>query len=318
MINKISSPGIGPQSALPPGKRTSASEQSAPTGPTSNADHVQLSGHALMLSRLFGQDEATYTGEVMTDRNSSTTALVPYLTGEDRAMLEKMYDYSVANSIDLQHVDALGGDLAFYRRFGASSGAHDLFDAEGHALAFEFSQADKAYAERIADNSATSTIDQGFLQSELVVGGRGTNFAFLERMTEVFSTQPQDIPRANQAPIAAYNAEANKLVVTASRDVQLVIPEADYSSVNGVGRWRTPELEAAHNAKYGPHKNGGAIAELISTGDTNTRGFLTLLDAFAQNSGVSRSSLNSLVDLLNSDSVKRLWPEVSGQHDKVK
>jgi len=203
MINKICSSSIAPQSALPPDKKASTAEQRAIAEPAANADHVKLSGHALMLSRLFGQDEATYTGKVMTDRNSTTTALVPYLTGEDRAMLEKMYDYSVANGIDLRHVDALGGDLAFYRRFGASSGAHDLFDTEGHALAFEFSQTDKAYAERIADNSATSTIDQGFLQSELVVGGRGTNFAFLERMTEVFSSQPKDIPRANQAPIAA-------------------------------------------------------------------------------------------------------------------
>lgn len=320
MINKISSPSVVPQSSFVQEKKPSTAEQRVPTETAADTGSVKLSGHALMLSRLFGQDEAGYTGEVMTDRNSSTGALVPYLTGEDRAMLEKMYDYSVANSIDLRHVDALGGDLAFYRRFGTSSGAHDLFDAEGHALTFAFSQSDKAHAERIAENSATSTIDRGFLQSELVVGGRGANFSFLERMTEVFSAQPKDIPRANQAPIAAYNAEANKLVATASSDVQLVIPEADYSSINGVGHWRTPELEAAHNAKFGMHQGGGAISDLLAAGDANTRGFLTLLDGYAQHNGISRNELNSVIDLLHSDAVAKLWPEVAGQkqHDQVK
>lgn len=281
MINQVTSSGMAPPAISASGKE--AGQQPAATPPQPAAGSVALSGHALMLSRLFGQEASTYTGQVKTGRNADNGELVPYLTRDDRAMLERMYDYSVAHGIDLQHVDALGSDLAMYRRFGASNPVGVIYDTEGHAQTYDFSASNKVLAQRIADNSATSTLDLGFLQSELVAGTHSANFAFLARMTEVFSTRAAGgIPAASQAPIAAYSREANRLDVAVSRDVQLVIPEADYSSVDGVGHWRTPELEAAHNAKYGLGQKGGGIAALLAGGDATVRDFLKLLDGYAR------------------------------------
>lgn len=208
-------------------------------------DTVSLSGHALLLSRLFGEDESSYTGNVES-RDSGDTSLARYLTKDDRAMLEQMYEYSQKNGLDLSHVDALGADLGGYRKFGAATGAKGLYDLEGHALTVTQSGENQQILDRIKSSGALSStsIDSGFLQSEMATGGHAANYAFLERMVNVFSTGAQ----AASAPIAAYNAQANKLVVTASADVQLNIPEADYVSVNGVGHWRTAELAAAHGA----------------------------------------------------------------------
>lgn len=320
MIDPVTSPSIRPQSASLPEQKATANQPSAAAPPTGKAGSVTLSGHALMLSRLFSQDESTYKCEVMTDRNANNGLLIPYLTVDDRAMLEKMYDYCVANDVDVEHVDQLAGELASYRRFGANNESGELYDLGGHKLTVSFTETNRAHAERIANNMATTTIDQGFLKSELIEGHRVTSFAFLERMTEVFSTRsPDAIPPASQAPIAAYNREACNPVVTASKDVQIVIPEADYSNVNGVGHWRTPELEAAHNARFGLNGKGSGISGLLAGDDDRLREFLTMLDGYAKSKGVSGSAMNTMLDLLNSEPVKRLWAEISGlaPHDKA-
>lgn len=265
---------------------------------------VEISGRAALLSRLFGQDESTYTGEVKTDKSNMSGELVPYLTSDDRTMLEKMYEYSSANGIDLRHVDALGTDLAIYRRFGASVAPKDLYDVEGHALTVEFSATNKAAAERIAhgDAIASTTIDQGFLSSELTVGGHAVNHAFLERMVQVFSTGENELSSgstsANHGGIAAYSAEANKLVNIASVDVQLVIPEADYVNVNGVGHWRTPELEAQHNLRISKGSGESAISGLLAGGDDSIRDFLTLLNGYAKSRHVVQEEMNQMIKLL--------------------
>lgn len=244
--------------------------RSAPDS-SSGADMVTLSGHSLLVSRLFGQDDSTYTGEVLA-KNSASQSLTGYLTKNDRDMLEKMYDYSRENGLDLRHVDALAGDLGSYRKHGASREASGLYDTAGHAMTVTLSEANQKIADRIevGDAISTSTIDQGFLRSEMVVGGHAANYAFLERMMSVFSTTTAQV--SQEAPLAAYSHEANKLATTLSEDVQLVIPEADYTNVDGVGHWRTPELAAAHAAALAGLEAGNpnAMKEFLSMLDANT------------------------------------------------
>lgn len=278
---------------------------------------VAISGRAMMLSRLFGQDESNYTGEVMTNKSDASGALVPYLTKDDRAMLEKMYVYSNDNGIDLKHVDALGQDLAVYRRFGASAAPKDLYDTAGHSLKVELSAVNKAAAERIASGSAiaSTTIDQGFLRSELTVGGHAVNHEFLERMVGVFSSSADISDRsgnpASRGAIAAYNAESNKLVNIASKNVELVIPEADYVNVNGVGHWRTQEHETPDNLGNVIGSNGSAISDLLSSGETNVREFLTLLDGYSKNKNIDRKDMGNLISLLKSPSADGIWSLLS-------
>jgi hypothetical protein len=267
------------------------------------ADTVRLSGHALMLSRLFGQDESTYTGAVLT-QDGDTPTLSDFLTKDDRDMLEKMYEYSQNNGLDLRHVDALGGDLGFYRRFGASQENKNLYDTEGHKLTPKLSEANQQISDRIdaSDAISQSTIDQGFLRSEMVVGGHAANYSFLERIIGAFSTtdplSSDKLSQENRAPIAAYNAEANKLLAMPSKDVQLVIPEADYMSVNGVGRWRTPELAAANGAK----QSDGLSVKLKTMQD-----MLSILDSYA------RENNSASPDMTGRSLIGRLIT-----HDKIK
>jgi hypothetical protein len=273
---------------------------------------VDISGRAALLSRIFGQDESTYTGKVKTDKSNTSGALVPYLTSEDRAMLEKMYEYSSANGIDLRHVDALGTDLAIYRRFGASVAPTNLYDVEGHALTVELSAVNKSAAERIAKSGAiaSTTIDQGFLGSELTVGGHAVNHEFLERMVEIFSTNilsTTSVTSANHGSIAAYSSEANKLVNIASTDVQLVIPEAEYVNINGVGHWRTLELEAQHNLRISKMAAGSAVSNILVGGDSSVLDFLTLLEGYAKTKNVEQNNMNQLIELLKSSSANEIW-----------
>ncbi|MYM29313.1 hypothetical protein GTP58_13365 [Duganella sp. CY15W] len=266
------------------------------------SDSVTLSGQALMLSRLFGEDASTYTGRVEA-KESNVTSLNRYLTTDDREMLANMYEYAQNNGIDLKHVDALAGDLGGYRKFGTATGSSGQYDLEGHARTVSQSADNQQIIDRIKASAALSqtTIDQGFIQSEMVTGGHAANYAFLERMVNVFSTQsPQGAATAgasSAAPLAAYNADANKLVTTVSDDVQLVVPEADYVSVNGVGHWRTPELAAANQKP--PSANGQPdIQDLLSLLDRQTK----------QNNGVSQlpDKVKTIVaDWLNSSTTNK-------------
>ena len=263
-----------------------AAPSAAATATATRSDTVTLSGHALMLSRLFGEDESTYTGQVEA-KDSNVTSLNRYLTKDDRNMLANMYEYAQNNGIDLKHVDALAGDLGGYRKFGTATGSSGQYDLEGHARTVSQSADNQQIIDRIKNSGTLSqtTIDQGFIQSEMVTGGHAANYAFLERMVNVFSTQsPQGAAAAganSATPLAAYSADANKLVTTVSDDVQLVVPEADYVSVNGVGHWRTPELAAA---------NGAANQQPSSAnGQPDIQDLLSLLDRQSkQNNGLSQ------------------------------
>jgi len=256
-----------------------------PTGTktaSTKSDTVNLSGRALMLSRLFGQDESTYTGQVEA-KDSSVTSLARYLTTDDRAMLANMYDYAQSNGIDLRHVDALAGDLGGYRKFGTATGSSGLYDLEGHAMTITQSTDNQQIIDRIKTSSALSqtTLDQGFIQSEMVTGGHAANYAFLERMINVFSQGASSTAASESTPLASYDPGANKLVAQVSKDVQLVIPEADYISVNGVGHWRTPELAAAHELKNQKTHS--------TSGQPDIQDLLSLLDRqVKQNNGIGQ------------------------------
>lgn len=261
----------------------------------------------MLISRLFDGDESTYTGEVRTNKNDGTGALTPFLTAQDRALLEEMYVYSVENGIDLKHVDALGGDLAGYRKHGKSAPHEGLYDLEGHQITAELSATNKVAADRIAVSDALNTtrLDAGFIQSELDVSGHAVNHAFLERMVEVFSVggASDQTTSANRGPIAAYSVEANKLVVKLSADVRLVIPEADYTNIDGVGHWRTPESEAQHRLSL----QGGAAGTAASTpngGNQDIQAFLDFLKGYGKLNNVPQQTISQLIGLLDVPNIK--------------
>lgn len=279
---------------------------------------IEISGRGMVMSRLFGQDETTYTGEVKTNKNDASGNLTPFLTSEDRSLLEDMYVYSAENGIDLKHVDALAADLAGYRRHGNSDMSAELYDLEGHQLTIELSATNKGAAERIAKSETlqSTRLDANFVRSELDASGHAVNHDFLERMVDVFSTTAgsAQVASSNRGPIAAYSAEANKLVVTASKDVRLVIPEADYSNVDGVGHWRTPELEQ-QNQLATQQTGVSALSTLLDGGKDDTRGFLALLDGYAKMTQVPKDKLAELISLLDSPKLNAIYNKLEKKYD---
>ena len=271
---------------------------------------VTLSGRGMLISRLFGENESTYTGEVQTNPKDKayTGALIPFLTTQDRALLEEMYVYAAENGIDLKHVDALGGDLAGYRKHGRSAVHEGQYDLEGHQMTTELSTTNKVAAERIAVSDALNTtrLDAGFIQSELDAGGHAVNHAFLERMVEVFSIggSSDQATSANRGPIAAYSAEANKLVVKLSADVRLVIPEADYANVDGVGRWRTPELAERHRLSQ-QSAAGSAVSSLLNGGNQDIQHLSGLLKGYGKLNNVPQETISQLIGLLDGPTMNR-------------
>lgn len=212
--------------------------------------------------------------------------MTPFLTTQDRELLEEMYVYSAENQIDLKHVDALAADLARYRRFGKSESHDGLFDLGGHQLTAQLSATNQAAADRIVASKALNEtrLDRGFIDAELDTSGHAVNHAFLERMIEVFSGGASDTQAADRkrGPLAAYSAESNKLRVTASADVRLVIPEPDYVNVDGVGQWRT-----------------SALAELLKNSEAEVKGFLELLKSFGNSKNIPEEKLAQLRDLFD-------------------
>lgn len=247
-----------------------------------SSETITLSGRAIMLARLFGEDESTYTGRVEA-KDSNVTSLDRYLTTDDRAMLAEMYEYAQNNGIDLRHVDALAGDLGGYRKFGTTTGSFGLYDLEGHAVTVTQSSDNQQIIDRIKASSSLSqtAIDQGFIQSEMVTGGHAANYAFLERMINVFSSQGRAAEESGNTSPGAYDPNANKLETTVSADVQLVIPEADYISVNGVGQWRTPELAAANAAE---NQNSPS-----ASGQPDVQDLLSLLDRHVKRNNANKN-----------------------------
>ena len=213
-------------------------------------DSVTISGRANLLSRVYGRTEEDYSAVVA--KRGTSFALGDYLTADDRRLMEKLYQYAASNDIDLSHVDALAQDLGAYRAYGKSNPIEGLYDTSGRRLTVNFSSQEAEVAKRIQSSSAKdqSGFDMGFVESAMVVGGHATNFVFLEHMINAFGGNSEK----NNMAIGKYDKSQTELVATASEKVELVIPEADYVSENGVGTWRNPsekEPKALSTGLYG-------------------------------------------------------------------
>jgi hypothetical protein len=220
------------------------------------SSRVSISGTALMLSRLFGTHDlaAEPPVEMKSDRDGLAKSPLLFLTKDDRALLAQMYDYAQQQGADLKHVDSLAFDLGMYRQYGklmVNLNNGTMFDIEGHAQTFSFSDKDAATAARIlnSDSMNSTKLDRGFL-TYITDPGYGVyhvgNFDFMEQMVNKFSNTGGTAESLDSKFSTFDNSERDRRVVHTSDKVTLVIPEPDYISVNGVGHWRTPELAAAH------------------------------------------------------------------------
>ena len=256
-----------------------------------------------MLSRLFHTDEAHYSGKVRTESATGGGSVYEFLTTDDRKMLEGMYEYCAANGMDLTHVDALAADLATYRDNGPHSRDGTLYDLEGHRLTFDFKDSDKQIADHMLQSESLqqTSIDQGFLKFQLGKPGvHCVDFAFLEKMVSVFSPAGDVQGNSNDA-FKVYKPVPyqNQIRVTKSENVELVMPEPDVSSENGVITWSTPELAAANGKGGSVNKHGiGALDQEKKFLMKKDMDLLAMLSKYADSKGIDMKHIEDLESIL--------------------
>ena len=160
---------------------------------------------------------------------------------------------------------------------------------------------------RNGDAINQTTIDKGFINYVLdtKVPVHGVSFEFLEKMISVFSTSTDKTPDgsgSNTSPsFTIFVPPKNDYITHVSAEAELPIPpEPDYISVNGVGRWRTPELAAA--AARGASGHGRSGIDLTpyltaSNKETLTQALFSLLDSRTGETAARIRHIASTLDL---------------------
>ena len=123
--------------------------------------------------------------------DSASAVASHFLTIKDRSQLESLYEYASANSIDLNHVDAVASDLASYRQIGGTP-VGQRYDVNGYGVKYNFVPSDEQLANRILASSLMSdtSLDHGFIKNLLDPNQSPTHvseFKFLEKAMSVFS-----------------------------------------------------------------------------------------------------------------------------------
>ena len=202
---------------------------------------TSFSGKGLMLSRLFGSEQAEPKVQTQLDKNAMAMPAVNFLTTADRDMLADLYQHAAQQQVDLQYVDDLAFDLGRYRMLHQVAGNLNngtMFDASGRQQSFHFTADDSASAQRILDSSAMagSVFDAGFLRFELDPGfsfnHRG-NFQFLEQVLATFGADPEG--RSFDPQFRTYQSQGkHNFVVEVSEEVHAAKASPDFINVDGV------------------------------------------------------------------------------------
>lgn len=267
---------------------------------------VSISGKAIMLSRLFRSNAPNATPPVMSGVHGmdigNGTLSVYYLTESDRTLVSDMYAYAQQQGADPQYVDTLALTLSEYRQHdnGRLAGGFNgnEFDSQGHQLTSSYSPADTATATRILNGDAINStrLDHGFLNHILNPTNalsNASNMGFMEQMVVKFS----DKGTANMSldpkfsTYSGYDSAVRNVVITASKGIMNPNPSAtwvaDYTSVNGVGHWRTPELAAAASQGSTGKSAAGLNEKIVNSLSGNNQ-------AASKNNSLSR-----LLDLMS-------------------
>lgn len=262
----------------------------AATKPSNGAQDttVNISGHAMLLSRLFNTTDMNADIPVLHTLTADNTGqLSSFLTKDDRKTLETAYQYVSKNGMDPRYVDNLAHDLAWYRQCPNDKGP--LYDMGGHRLTFEFSATDTKAMDRIKNGDAINqtSIDRGFVDYVFnpLVPGHSVNFQFLEKMVSVLSTSPDKMPAASGSDtmpsFTNYVPPKDDYITHISAQAEVFVPKP--------GEW----VKATSGSG-----NSIDLPQLltVSTKEILSQAFLTLLD---QRSGEASARLKNIASLLD-------------------
>ncbi|UYA62037.1 hypothetical protein NAL19_4006 [Pectobacterium sp. F1-1] len=210
---------------------------------SSTSGQITLSGKAIMLSRLFGDSNSEPSVQTQLTQATMSLPSSHFLTRSDREMLSELYSQAQQQGVDLSYVDDLASDLGSYRMFGgvmANVNSGGMYDVNGHAQRFHFTDSDDATATRILTGQGISStsLDQGFLRYQLDPGfsfNHRTDFAFLEQVVNKFGSGAVEAGQSIDAKFSTYTHERkDNFVIETSNEVVLSVEEPDVRSVDGV------------------------------------------------------------------------------------
>lgn len=217
--------------------------ESTQSQPSSNVGNITISGQAIMLSRLFGNANAEPPVKTQLTQATMSLPSTHFLTRSDRDMLSELYSEAQQQGVDLNYVDDLANDLGSYRMFGsvmANVNDGGMYDVNGHAQRFHFTDSDNATATRILTGQGLSStsLDQGFLRYQLDPGfsfNHRTNFAFLEQVVNKFGSGAVDAGASIDAKFSMYTHQGkDNFIIETSSEAVLSVEEPDVRSVDGV------------------------------------------------------------------------------------
>lgn len=206
-------------------------EQVAPHIPAST---VSISGHSLMMMRLFDSNRSDYEPPFISEF-SERTYLKPctlFLNKDDREIIADMYEYAQSEGADLTYVTCLASDLAWYRygqdgKYKTPQSQTGHCTAEGRKLIHGFTEKDATTAERILNSDAlrTTRLDQQYIRHKLdeeygVLNH--THFDFLEKMVNKFSANGDTSPPLG-SQFANYVDNGNEFVKHIEKDITIDI-----------------------------------------------------------------------------------------------
>ena len=159
-------------------------------------DTVQISGQALLLSRLFPSATPATASDIKTVENTKASgSIYTFLSSTDREILATLYKKGADTGGDLRQIDALAFDLANYRSTTPSGldKVGTTFDVDGNPIQYAFSPTEEATAQRILTSKAMK--DTGvptdflnhFLDPGLAPGDHAVDFGALEKMVYALS-----------------------------------------------------------------------------------------------------------------------------------
>lgn len=160
-------------------------------------DTAAISGHAMLLSRLFHTNDLQAQPPVMTTLTTKDLSgnSASFLRMGDRKLIERAYEYASANGMDPVQVDNLAFDLSLYRNTQTSGSTEETtqnYDMEGNPWVGKFNAHDAELAKRMLTSQAINDtdIDRGFLAYTLnpqKSHGHAVSFESLEKFISVLS-----------------------------------------------------------------------------------------------------------------------------------
>lgn len=257
-----------------------------------NSSRISISGMALLLSRQFGTDDLAAEPGIETRVDKVGLAMNPvyFLTKNDRASLAEIYQYAQEQSADLKYVDRIAFDLGRYRQQGdgrimTNLNNGTMFDAEGRAQTFSFTEKDAATAERIlnSDTINSTKLDRGFLAYILDPGFGVTHvsdFGFMEQMVNKLSNTNSTLESLSPQFSTFTENEKKNYIIHTSEDATLRMPHSDEAGVP------TSQIALNNIDLQFPHSENVALKILLENHE-RPQGMLSSLFEMLRNLGIT-------------------------------